>query len=652
MTSAREQQRVAAVLMARVDRYVHLIAADESSVRERLRHLRSEVMSPRIAAHGGHVVATSGESFMAEFGDSAEALRCAVKVQRELNRRQTQLADDERIALHIGIDFGSVTGDETDIAGDAVSTAGELARLSKPGGICVSHSMQEHVAATGDLDLTFEDAGVERNAALDRPLHTFHVNDPANAVAQGQPPRKVSFLRRWRDRLRRHRTRALAVAAVVLGVGGAAGHFIGGIAGVWEFYRVSVHGAKPAQPEVKPITMSLAIGNFAAPADDAAAARLARTVVRDLATALGAVQHSVRVISTASSSEVRSAIDMREVARRAGARYVVDGDVRSGAEKASINLRLVDTEQGTQVWSSRFDLGNADSSLGTTAAGRKVVGELADAVDNAETNRVLRKPTNQLDAMELVLRGYAAWGPASSLAHAREVRRLADAAVHLDPNLAAAMQLEVAAVDYLNDMDPQPDHDRYVRETDEFSARAVALDPGDSRYWFSRALALMLLGNWNASLEASERSIKLDPYSAKRYSQRAWLMTMMARPADAVALTDQALTLFEANPGWTLRVACEAHLLLGEPEKAIEKCERAAGFMAPDWSPYFFLPAAYANAGEMDHASTALKTMLQAVPGYTIAQLRAKRYSDHPEYQRLAEKYWYAGLRKAGLPEK
>ena len=105
-----------------------------------------------------------------------------------------------------------------------------------------------------------------------------------------------------------------------------------------------------------------------------------------------------------------------------------------------------------------------------------------------------------------------------------------------------------------------------------------------------------------------------------------------------------------SNPGRVLRFECEAHLLLAENDKVIETCERSTG-VDLDFIQHSFLAAAYANTGDVAHARTELNVVLKDIPGYTIDQLRANRYSDHPEYQRLAERYWYAGLRKAGLPE-
>ena len=188
-----------------------------------------------------------------------------------------------------------------------------------------------------------------------------------------------------------------------------------------------------------------------------------------------------------------------------------------------------------------------------------------------------------------------------------------------------------------------------MRETDQFSLRAVTLDQGEPAAGRSRAVALMLLGRWTASLEASDRGLQLDPYGSRGYQIRAWLMNMMGRPAEAVPFGEKALAL-DPSQSWALRVECEAYLLLGESAKAIATCERASG-LSVDFIHHSFLAAAYANAGDLEHARAALHSMLTIVPGYTIAQLKAKRYSDHPEYLKTAERYWYDGLRKAGLPE-
>jgi tetratricopeptide (TPR) repeat protein len=118
-------------------------------------------------------------------------------------------------------------------------------------------------------------------------------------------------------------------------------------------------------------------------------------------------------------------------------------------------------------------------------------------------------------------------------------------------------------------------------------------------------------------------------------------------------LIDRVLAMDPSSleTGFALRNRCEAHLLLGQIEQAIAACERARGLTKDDLFIALFLAAAYANHGDMAKAAAIREDVLRIVPGYTIAQLRAKRYSDHPEYKRIARKYWYEGLRKAGFPD-
>lgn len=267
-------------------------------------------------------------------------------------------------------------------------------------------------------------------------------------------------------------------------------------------------------------------------------------------------------------------------------------------------------------------------------------------------SRVLSKPVDRLDAMELVLRARAVGSKGETLANAREMRKLLDEALRLDPTLVAALVTMGWQLIMVQTVDPQLDPDRFRQEVDEFSARAVRSDPDHHQAWAFRATALTALGRWNAALEANEQEIKLDPFGVRGYVVRAEVLLGMGRPADALLSTRQALALAPSNPGQPLDIECLAHLLLGEADKAIATCERATGLNPSDYNPHLLLGAAYANVGDLSRARAAVKTVLELVPGYSIARIRADRFSSTPEYQKLAEKYLYNSLRKAGLPDR
>ncbi len=317
----------------------------------------------------------------------------------------------------------------------------------------------------------------------------------------------------------------------------------------------------------------------------------------------------------------------------------------------TVNLRLVDATTGEQVWSERGTLQDSDIFAESSARFRSLIERLRIALVGAESQRVMDQALPGLSAPELVLRAYAVWTIDRSIVGATEALKLADQALRLEPNLVPALVARAVLMNFKDDVDPNSDHDRIAREQAELTARATILDPTDSAAWDWHAVALEYLGRMDAALEANGTSIKLDPDSPRFYLQRAWLMNMAGRPNEALPLTEQALALDPAQIGAVMRIACEAHLLAGHAEQAIATCEKAAS-LGNDPLNNLFLAAAYANHGDMPKAASAKADALRTMPGYTIARLRAKRYSEDPEYQRLAEKYWYEGLRKAGFPQK
>jgi tetratricopeptide (TPR) repeat protein len=359
----------------------------------------------------------------------------------------------------------------------------------------------------------------------------------------------------------------------------------------------------------------------------------------------------VLVVSAAPATGIDTrASDPRELGRQFNVRYVLEGDVLRDGKSNTVNFRLVDTATRSQVWSGRETFQDADVVSGSSVPLRVVATSLRYALIDAEIRRVKVPPIAALSASELVLRAFALGGEDPSLAGLSGAGKLVDEALRLEPDLVPALVLRAALINNEFEVDPSADRNRMTREQDRLTARAVQLDSADPAAWAWRAAALGSVGRWNAALEASAAAIKLDPYEPRWYLLRAGDMILMARLDDALEMANRALALY---PGSALATAtaCEVHVLAGRTEEAIATCERASGH-ADDWAIHLALAAAYANHGEMAKAAAAKAEVLRIIPGLTIAQLRAKRASDNPEYVTLAETYWYAGLRKAGLPEK
>jgi tetratricopeptide (TPR) repeat protein len=231
---------------------------------------------------------------------------------------------------------------------------------------------------------------------------------------------------------------------------------------------------------------------------------------------------------------------------------------------------------------------------------------------------------------------------------------LYEEALRRDPNLVPALLGLTVALGAEIDNDAHIDHDRVVRRMDELTSMAVNLNGAHPSTWSERDWVLSYLGQWDAALEASAKATRLDPYSGGRLSNRAWyLANAGGRPAEALVLIEQAIAMDPPGDFWEFRNACEAHLLLGQYEQAIARCEKAKGLSSfEDWWVDLFLAAAYAQHGDTAKAAAAKAEVLRLVPGYTIATLKSNGYSVNPDFIRLAEEHFYSGLRKAGFPER
>ena len=186
---ARAERRLAAILAADVVGYSRLIEADEEGTLNRLKALRAKVIDPRIAAHRGRIVKTTGDGLLLEFASVVDALKCAAEMQTALAEGNAALPSERRIEFRVGIHQGDIVVDDCDIFGDGVNVAARLEGLAEPGGICVSVRVQEDVA--GRLDLTFEDMGEQALKNIARPVRTYRVvmaARSASASMSSNPP--------------------------------------------------------------------------------------------------------------------------------------------------------------------------------------------------------------------------------------------------------------------------------------------------------------------------------------------------------------------------------------------------------------------------------------------------------------------------------
>ena len=397
---------------------------------------------------------------------------------------------------------------------------------------------------------------------------------------------------------------------------------------------------------------SIAILPFAAPGGAAADAQLADSLTRDLTVAFGRIR-VVRVVSHALASTYKGkAIDARVVGRELNVRYLVEGEVRLAGEGFITDIQLIDTGSATQVWSNRLKLERGSAEQNPGALVTPLIQQLRVALSAAERRRIGTQAAIHPDAMELVLRAFNVWDKeVDPLKGALEARKLFDEALRLDPNLVEALLGRGWTLDTELDLNRDAARDRLVQELDDLSMRAVVLDPDSPTVWALRAQALAWRWRWEAALEANSKEQSLDPTRAAPIAWRAWMMNMIGKPAEALPLVDRALALNPLDVGRALGMRCLSYLVLGRYKDAIGACEKAGTF-EDWWTVHVYLVAAYAHEGEVAKAEAAKAALLRRRPGFSIADYKRAGYSNEPAWLQQNETHLFAGLRKAGIPER
>jgi adenylate cyclase len=296
MAEARVQRRLAAILAADVAGYSRLMGADEEGTLAALKELRRELADPKIKEHRGRIVKTTGDGLLVEFASVVDAVRCAVEVQQEMAERNVGVPEEQRIQFRIGINLGDIIKDGRDIYGDGVNVAARLEALAEPGGICVNRVVRDQVR--DKLDFAFEDAGEQRVKNIARPLRVYHVRP-----------------------------------------GQVAGEEMNA----------------PQPPLALPDKPSLAVLPFTNMSGDPEQEFVSDGIAEDVITALS--RHpSLFVIARNSTFTYKGrAVDVKQVGRELGVRYVLEGSVRKVGNRIRITAQLIEAETGNHFWANRYD---------------------------------------------------------------------------------------------------------------------------------------------------------------------------------------------------------------------------------------------------------------------------------------------------------
>src|SRR3954454_25284640 len=192
LSSEHVERRLAAILAADVAGSCRLIGVDEEGAVAQLRALRKTLFDPKITDHHGRVVKNTGDGALVEFASVVDALRCADEIQRRVAEQNTDVPQDKRIELRIGIHVGDIIVEENDIFGDAVNVAVRLEGIAEPGGICISDDARRQVRAKIGLD--YADMGSQLLRNIAEPMRVWRIRaNGLSAAPTHRPAPPIAF---------------------------------------------------------------------------------------------------------------------------------------------------------------------------------------------------------------------------------------------------------------------------------------------------------------------------------------------------------------------------------------------------------------------------------------------------------------------------
>jgi adenylate cyclase len=581
------KRKLAAVLAADIAGYSRLMGADEESTLARLKLLRRELIDPKSKQHHGRIVKTTGDGILIEFLSVVDAVRCAIELQEGMLERNADLPQEERIEFRVGVNLGDVMIEGRDLYGDGVNIAARLEALAQPGGICISRTVLNH--ARDKLPFDVEDAGEQLLKNIARPVHVYRIIiNPARPAAT--PKADVSML------------------------------------------------ALPDKP-------SIAVLPFTNMSGDPEQEFVSDGVAEDVITALSRYPSLFVIARNSSFTYKGRSVDVKQVGRELGVRYVLEGSVRKAGNRIRVTAQLIEAGTSNHVWAERYDRDLADIFPVQDELTQALTTALAPAIAGAEVRRAMRKPPESLDAWAAYQRGLWHLSKATPDDEATS-EKFFKQAIDLDPAFAggysalALYQLQAAAIYQKLDLR------NAQRSAEALARRAVGLDGADAEARSCLGWALQACGDAEGALAETERALSMSPNLAIAHGHRGATLIFAGRQTEGLTALETCIRLDPRDPYLAVRllhVACGLYFC-GEYAASIEASKRLIRSYPDFPMVYRWSAAALGQLGRTTEASEALQKAVSRAPGAFDMYVRNRAPWFRPEdHDHLVN-----GLRKAG----
>lgn len=580
-------RRLAAILAADVAGYTRMMGAGEARTIAAMRHIWSETFNPAVAGRRGRIVKMMGDGALVEFGSVVDAVESAVAIQLAMGKRN--LEAEQPVEFRIGINLGDIVIDGDDILGDGVNIAARLEGQAPPGGILVSDVVNREVA--GKISITFVDVGEIRLKNVDRPVRVW----------------------RW--------------GKETAGTSRSTADFA------------------PALPADKP---SIAVLPFAVMDSDKEQEFFADGLVEDILTTLAKLSGLAVIARNSSFAYKERAVDVRQVARELGVRYVLEGSVRKSGNRIRISAQLIDAATGVHVWADRYDRDVHDIFALQDEITLTLATEMQVKLTEGEQARMRYTTTTNVEAWNLWIQGLNFDRRAKTPDLHRQIRQCWEKALALDPGSAVLNALlgDIHFSDARHGWTGE-DRETALKKAEGYVERALALDPAIPDAHRAAAGILLVRSRFEEAAVAARRAAKLGFNLPDVMVFAGFVLTCCGHAEEAIGQIKKALPLNGPNhQPWHFGVLGNAFRLAGRTEEAHAAFQafhaRSPGFGLAD------IVMIQEQAGHIEAAGETATRLIAMRPAFTVTSWLRTQFRVDSE-QLAAD---LASLRAAGVPER
>jgi TolB-like protein/Flp pilus assembly protein TadD len=530
---------------------------DEVGTARALREHRA-VSDALVAKHGGRIVKTTGDGVLLEFPSVVDAVEYAVAFQTVMAERNDGVPKDQRMLFRIGINLGDILIEGDDILGDGVNIAARLEGIAEPGGICISSSAYDQVR--GKVAVEFADLGEQNLKNIARLVRAYTISittEPAGSLVNSPEPL-----------------------------------------------------ALPDKP-------SIAVLPFQNMSGDPEQEYFADGVAEDIITAISKLRWFFVIARNSSFVYKAKAIDIKQVGRELGVRYVLEGSVRKSVNRVRITAQLIDASTGNHVWADRYDGDLSDVFALQDKITTSVVAAIEPRLLEAESIRSQSRTPSDIRAWDLLMQAsFLFWrlNKADGEAAISIVKR----AIQLDPDYAPAhssLAFAMLLLGYLGYIEPQ------VKEAAALAARAAELDRDDPWAYVALGFVAFIERRTDESFAHFQRALNLNPNFAAAHGYLGWTLSFDGQSERALAHSQTAVRMSPHDPQQVIFYGgmAAAHYLAGRYDEAISSALSVLRYRPTFNGARRLLVAALAQAGRLDEARIELEQLKNFQPDVSIA---------------------------------